>query len=284
MATRLLDAGHELVVHTRTREHASEAEERGAAFVETPREVARRCPIVLGCLLDTSVVDSVYLGREGLFTEIAPGQIFVEHGTFFVGLAQRLAAEAQERGASFLDAPVSGGPDGVAQGSLVTMVGGDPGAVAVVRPLLESYSRAVVRAGDPGTGLGLKMVNQHLVAAHVVAAAEAIALAERLAIPMDVASEVLISGLAASAILARSLPRVMAADYAGSGMPLGGLVEVLRLVSEMSSVVGSRTRLLPVVREVFAEAVELGLGESDLAALVEFFRGPVPAETAGRRV
>jgi 3-hydroxyisobutyrate dehydrogenase-like beta-hydroxyacid dehydrogenase len=269
---RLIDAGNELVVHTRTRPHAREAEQRGAIFVETPREVARRCRYVFSCLLDTAAVESVYLGTDGLFADLSEGQVFVEHGTFFLGLAQKIAAVASEQGASFLDAPVTGGPDGASRGEIATMVGGDAAALEAVRELLDTYSKVVVRVGDSGTGLGLKMVNQHLVAAHVVAAAEAIAFAERLSLPPEVTSKVLNSGLAASAILTRSLPRVAASDFLDSGMEVGALIEVLRLVSDVSTSVGCEPRLLPVVCDVFADGVARGLATSDLAALVEIFR------------
>jgi 3-hydroxyisobutyrate dehydrogenase-like beta-hydroxyacid dehydrogenase len=272
LALRLLDAGHPLVVHTRTRSHAQEAEARGALFVETPRELAERCRYVFSCLLDTAAVENVYLGADGLFTNHSEGQVFVEHGTFFLGLAQHLAAVAAEQGASFLDAPVSGGPDGAREGELATMVGGDAAALETVRNLLGAYSKVVVRVGDSGAGLGLKMVNQHLVAAHVVAAAEAIAFAERLSLPPEVTSEVLNSGLAASAILTRSLQRVAASDFLDSGMEVGGLIEVLRLVCDVSASVGCQPRLLPVVCDVFADGVARGLAASDLAALVEVFR------------
>jgi 3-hydroxyisobutyrate dehydrogenase-like beta-hydroxyacid dehydrogenase len=278
LALRLLDASHELVVHTRTREHAREVEGRGAVFVETPAELAERCGLIFGCLLDSAVVETVYLGAGGLFSGLSEGQVFVEHGTFFLGLAQQLATVASERGASFLDAPVTGGPDGAAAGTLVTMVGGEAAALSAVQPLLETYSKAVVHVGGPGAGLGLKMVNQHLVASHVVAAAEATALAERLGLPIEVSNEVLTSGLAASAILARSMPRVAASDYLDSGMPLEGLIEVLRLVAEVAASVGGETRLLPLVRDVFAEAIERDLGKRDLAALIEVFRPPVGVE------
>jgi len=89
---------------------------------------------------------------------------------------------------------------------------------------------------------------------------------------------VLRSGLAASTRLSRSIPGVAASDFLDSGMPLGGLIEVLRLVAEVSTAVGCETRLLPVVRDVFADGVGLGLGESDLAALIEVFRrAEIPA-------
>jgi 3-hydroxyisobutyrate dehydrogenase-like beta-hydroxyacid dehydrogenase len=274
LALRLIGAGHELVVHTRTRAHAAEAEVRGATFAETPAELGSRCRFIFGCLLDSAVVETVYLGPDGLFTNCAKGQVFVEHGTFFLGLAQQLAANASERGASFLDAPVTGGPDAAEAGTLVTMVGGDAAALAEVKPLLDAYSKAVVHVGGAGAGLGLKMVNQHLVASHVVAAAEAMALAERLGLPIDLSNEVLTSGLASSAILSRSMPRIATSDYLDSGMPLEGLIEVLRLVAEVSASVGGESRLLPVVREVFADAVQRDLGKSDLAGLIEVFRAP----------
>jgi 3-hydroxyisobutyrate dehydrogenase-like beta-hydroxyacid dehydrogenase len=273
MASRLLEKAGALVVQTRTAAHGAAVAALGAELAETPAGVAARCRVVLSCLLDSDVVEHVYLGPAGLLESPRPGQVFVEHGTFDPRLARRLGAAAAERGARFLDAPVTGGPEGAEAGALVCMVGGDEDAFVAIEPLVRAYSREVVRIGDTGSGLQLKLVNQLLVAEHVVAAAEAAALIERLALPRDVAAHVLTSGWAMSAMLGRSLPRIARREFESSGAPIGGLIEALDLVARVCEEAQLELALFPEARNVFSRAEAAGLGGSDMAALVNVFDG-----------
>jgi 3-hydroxyisobutyrate dehydrogenase-like beta-hydroxyacid dehydrogenase len=268
MAARLLAAGHPVVAHTRTPAHGRPLAALGAELVASPAAVAERCDVVLGCLLDSAVVEHVHLGPSGLLSVARRGQVFAEHGTFAPALARRLAAVAAERGATFLDAPVTGGPEGAAAGSLVCMVGGEAAAVERAAPAVGAFAREVVRVGPSGAGLELKLVNQLLVAVHAVAAAEAAALLQRLDVPWPVAERVLTSGWASSAVLARSLPRVAASDYAGSGAPIGLLLEVLPLVAAVCQERGVDAELFRYAHETLARATDAGLGELDIAGLV----------------
>ena len=268
---RLLRSGSSLVIQTRTAVHGAALAAEGADQVFTPAEVASRCSIVFSCLLDNEVVEHVYLGPDGLFDSPRPGQVFVEHGTFDPRLARRLAEVAAERGAFFVDAPITGGAEGAEAGALVCMAGGDADAFALVEPLLRAHSREVVRVGDAGSGLELKLVNQLLVAVHVVAAAEAGALIERLELPQELAAHVLTSGWGTSAMLGRSLPRIARRDFESTGAPIGGLVEVLRLVASVCEETELDLALFPKARNVFSRAAAAGFGSLDMAALVNVF-------------
>jgi 3-hydroxyisobutyrate dehydrogenase-like beta-hydroxyacid dehydrogenase len=277
IAARLLAAGNDLVVHTRTRAHADATLEIGARWADAASDVVAECEIVLSCLLDSAVVEAVYLGDGGLLATAPAGRLLIEHGTFSPALAGQIAALAQAQGTTFLDAPVSGGPDGASGGALVTMVGGDAEGVERARPLFDAYSKLVVHVGGSGAGLSLKLVNQHLVAAHVVATAEAALLAQRLELDLAAAGPVLGSGLAASAILDRCLPLMSRRSYDGTGMPIEGLREALKLIAGTFGDAGDHPPLLPVVTHVFERAVDAGRGAQDLAAIAEVIREPATA-------
>jgi 3-hydroxyisobutyrate dehydrogenase-like beta-hydroxyacid dehydrogenase len=151
------------------------------------------------------------------------------------------------------------------------MVGGDTDAFAAVQPLIRAYSREIAWVGEVGTGLELKLVNQLLVAVHVVAAAEAGALIERLGLPRELSARVLTSGWAGSAMLGRSLPRIARREFESSGAPIGGLVEVLRLVAALCDDMHLDLALFPEARAVLSRAADAGLGSFDMAALVNVF-------------
>jgi 3-hydroxyisobutyrate dehydrogenase-like beta-hydroxyacid dehydrogenase len=268
MAARLLDAGHPLVVYNRTPGRAADLERSGAQVAATPAEVAERADIVCGCLLNGAAIEQVYAGEQGLIATSKPGQVFVEHATFAPELARDLAARLRDRGADFLDAPVTGGPEAASSGQLTAMVGGTRAAVAEVSNILSAYAARVVHVGASGAGLELKLVNQLLVSCHVVAAAEAAAMIGRLNLPIETAIEVLNAGWAASAMLNRGLTRIRDQDLDASGATIGGLLEPQQLVKELAAEAQVTLTLMPVVSQIFQTAVAEGMGSMDLAAMV----------------
>lgn len=271
MVARLSAAGHPVVAWTR--DPRGKRLPRGVVLVPRPENVAARCDVVLGCLLDDAAVDRVYLADDGLLRAARTGTVFVEHGSFSPGLAEILADKAHEHGATFVDVPVTGGPEGADAGTLIGMAGGSSAALGAATLALRTYLAVVHEVGGPGSGLRLKLVNQYLVSAHLAAAAEAAALVSRSDIPGPVAQAVLGSGWAASAMLARSLPRALARDFGSAGATIGGLVHVQRLVSDAFGTAGIKPRLLPVVRALFDDAVASGNMGSDPAALVMEYEG-----------
>jgi 3-hydroxyisobutyrate dehydrogenase-like beta-hydroxyacid dehydrogenase len=268
MAARLVAAGHPVVVWTRSGRTLV-----GALSASTPADLAARVDLVAGCLLDDAAVEAVYLGDDGLLAGAARGTVLLEHGTFSPALARRVGDEAAGRGLAFLDAPVTGGPEGAADGTLVTMVGGDIGALGRHRATIAAYLGAVEHVGPLGAGLALKLVNQHLVSVHLGAAAEAAALLAAAGIAADRALAVLMGGWASSAMLERELPRALSGDFTSAGATIGGLIHVQELIARAFAESGLESRLLPVVRELFADAVARGLADADPAALTSLY-GP----------
>jgi len=268
MAARLVQSGYRLVVYNRSPGPAEAMRRLGAIVAVTPADLARAADIVCGCLLDGSAVEHVYAGEDGLLGASREGHIFVEHGTFAPALAQRLAESCARRGASFRDAPVTGGPEGAAAGTLTAMVGGASAAVARATPVISCYAGRVRHAGGSGAGLQLKLVNQLLVSVHVAAAAEGSALLRRLGLPLDVAVDVLTSGWAASPMLERSLQRIRSGELDESDATIGGLLVPQQLVTDLADDAGLALSVLPAAMRLFRAACADGLAGHDLAALV----------------
>jgi 3-hydroxyisobutyrate dehydrogenase-like beta-hydroxyacid dehydrogenase len=283
MASRLLNAGHPLVVYNRTAGRAEELERSGAKIVSTVREVAEQADIVCGCLLNSAAIDDVYTGTRGLIASSRPGQVYVEHGTFAPELARRIAISLEQRGAAFVDAPVTGGPDAASLGELTMMVGGKDRAVAQVAEVVRAYTAKVVHVGPTGAGSQLKLINQLLVSCHVAAAAEAAALLQRADLPLQAASDVLNSGWAASAMLQRGLGRLRDQALGDSNVSIGGLLDPQRLVEQLAAEAGLSLTLMPVVSQMFQDACAEGMGSLDLAAMVRFVDERHPATSAATR-
>ena len=272
MVRRLLADGYLVTAWVRDGARAELLAQEELRFVNTPREVAEACTTVVGCLLDDEAVRRVYEGADGLISGSRAGHTFIEHGTFSPDYAVELSGRLSENHSNFIDAPVTGGPEGAAAGTLIAMVGGDLEAVNLCRTLFSSYLESVHYIGASGAGLRLKLVNQFLVSVHIAAAVEAAAILEVESINLETALPVLMGGWAASAMLERELPLAMHGEFDSQGATIRGLVPVQNLVVVQFETAGIRSRMLPAVYGLFREAIRRGVGSDDPARLVDFYR------------
>lgn len=268
MVQRLLANGYPVIVWERTRGKHQRLSSAGATLAPSISETVRRCDVVIGCLRDTNVTRETYLGGDGVINALREGQAVVEHGTFDPTLAVDISRAAQRRGCEFLDAPVTGGPEGAQRGELVIMAGGDPLALEHVRAPIASYSKALLRVGPVGSGQRLKLINQLLVTIHTVAAAEASALVMRAGIDPSVAEHVLTNGWAASAMLSREMPRALTGDFRNSGATVGKLRDVQPLIAALLAESRVDSTLFEPAREMFDRTAEAGGADLDLASIV----------------
>jgi len=268
MVRRLLDAGHVVHVHSRSAGPIEEMVALGAAAAGSSATVARRSEIVLTALPTPDDVDQVY---GELLTEARGGQLFVEHSTIRPSQAQRWATTLAERGAGYLDAPVSGGPTGAAAGTLTVMVGGGRPVFEAARPIFSAFGSVVTWCGPSGSGEKVKLVNQLLVAIHALASAEAAAFS--VAMGADLASTLDIVGQSwgASTILARNAPRYVAGDFAGAA-PIRILLKDIGLILDEADELGIELPLGRRVQQRLVEARNAGLGDEDIAALVKLLQ------------
>ncbi|GGA70060.1 3-hydroxyisobutyrate dehydrogenase [Pseudoclavibacter endophyticus] len=252
MVERLLAAGHDVVVWGRTPEKLQPVVDAGARLAESPAALAAQADTVLGCLLDGPAIEEIYLGR--LLEAARPGQLFADHGTYDPRIAEKVHAAFAEKGAHFVDAPVSGGPMGAEAGTLVCAAGGDAAAVELLRPIAAAYTGRIAHMGAAGRGLMLKLINNYHVSINFVAAAETAWLIERLGLDAQESMAILFGGFADSACLRMGLPKALAGEYEAGGMPLGGLVEVQRNIADLLESNGFASGLFPYARQVFANA------------------------------
>jgi len=201
MAGNLLEAGHELVVHNRTRSKAERLAQRGARVADSPREVAEGSGTVITMLPGPPEVEEVVAGEGGLLEGARDGSLIVDMSTSSPVLARRLAHAARDRGVGMLDAPVSGGDVGARDGTLSIMVGGEDDDFERARFLFEVMGKTVVHVGEAGAGQMVKACNQIVVALVIGAVAEAIVLGTKAGVAPGRVLEVLSGGLASSKVL-----------------------------------------------------------------------------------
>lgn len=213
MAKHLLQAGHPVIVYTRTADKAQELLALGAEWAETPQAVAQQADIVFTIVGYPKDVEEVYLGEQGLFAGSRAGQIFVDMTTSTPALAQRLFAEGAARDVHILDAPVSGGDLGAREGRLTTMVGGEPEIFERVRPYLDCFSAKVRLQGGAGAGQHTKMANQIMIAGTMVGMTELLVYAQAAGLDLPSVIDTVGAGSAGNWSLMNYAPRILQEDY-----------------------------------------------------------------------
>lgn len=268
MSHNLLKAGFTLTVHNRSRGPVDELIKAGAQAATSAKDVSAHADVVLTCLPNVPAVEQVYFGKDGLIEGARPGQLLIDHSTVGPKTSLALHAAAKEKGAAFLDAPVSGGPLGATNASLTIMVGGEKAAFEKALPVFQAIGKTIRLCGPPASGTIIKLANQLLVAIHTAAAAEALAFVTKAGADPKVALEVLGSAFAASAMLNRNGPMTLERTF-DPGTPVDLILKDLRLIAEVADESGTRILMAGQARQAFTEASLMGLGPKDMAALVQ---------------
>lgn len=214
MAERLLEAGYPLHAFNRSSGVLDELARRGAQVSSDAADVARHAEIILTCLPTEEAVAQVY---EDLARTARQGQIYADHSTVGIELSRHCAAQLSDRGAAFLDAPVSGGPEGAWAGTLTVMAGGEHADFERVLPVFQTYGTTIRLCGPVGLDQAVKLVNQLLTGINTAAVAEAAILGQRLGVELPVLLEVIATSYGNSTMLSRNLPRFMARNFRPRG-------------------------------------------------------------------
>jgi len=214
MAGHLLEAGHTITVFNRTKAKADALLKKGAAWADTPAQVTQKSDIVFAIVGFPEDVRETFLGKDGIVPVLTPGQICVDMTTSPPSLALEIAKAAATRGGAFLDAPVSGGQAGAEGAKLTIMVGGDTPSFEKVLPLFQKMGKSTTHLGAAGCGQHCKMVNQILIAGHMLALSESLTYAKNCGIKPEVALDAVSQGAAGSWALSHLGPRILKDDFA----------------------------------------------------------------------
>jgi 2-hydroxy-3-oxopropionate reductase len=266
MARNLLAAGFDLTVHSRSAGPVDELVQAGASRVSSPAEVAAASDVTITMLPDTSDVELVIAGPDGVAAGVAPGSLVIDMSTIDPEPTRTLAARLAERDVAMLDAPVSGGERGAIDAALSIMVGGDAAAFARARPVFEALAKTVVHVGPSGAGQVCKACNQLVVAATIEAVAEALALAERSGVDASKVREALLGGFAGSKILEVHGQRMLDRAF-DPGFRARLHAKDARIVLDAARDVGASVPSFAAVAAQLDRLVAEGGGELDHAGL-----------------
>jgi len=270
MACNLIKAGYPLQVHTRSRNAESDPGLKGAKPFASPRATADAVDVLLLCVSDDAAVVDVLFGPDGAADAMKPGSLVLDCSTIAPATAQACAKRLAQRHVGYLDAPVTGGTEGARAGTLTVLVGAEPDHLKQVQPILEVIGGTIHHFGPVGRGQQVKAVNQVLVAGSYAAVAEAMALGERLDLPMDQVVEALKGGAAGSWALEHRAPGMLAGRY-----PLGFKLSLHHKDLGIALTTAASVQLeLPISRRVEqleADLMQQGHGDEDVSALHRHF-------------
>lgn len=260
------------------------------------------CDVILLVLAHQAASRRVLLeDNESILGNCRPGQIIVDHTTVDVEFARECAAVAEERGAVFLDAPMSGSPKAVFNGQLVLMVGGNAEAFQRMQPIFRLYADSIHRMGESGSGSATKLLSQALVASHNAAAAEAMTIANRLGIEDQTKLvKVLDASWGASTMLRRNAPTMQDLIRSPDRLPPTSGATVDHLLEDLAmldaSLVAGRVvatgkedaeeekyPVLDASLRMLGAASEAGMGDRDLSSVVHYIQAAASMEEEERQ-
>lgn len=268
MALNLISAGFDTIVWNRTAAKTVDLAARGAAVATSASELASRCDVVMMCVSDTSDVEEVVFGEQGVAAGLRPDCLIIDHSTISPEATKRFAATVTEAGAHWLDAPVSGGAEGAARGTLSIMVGGDADQLERAMPYLTAVGSTITHIGPTGSGQLAKAVNQILVVLNQLAVSEALLLADAGGLDLDTTLRAVESGAAGSWMLSNRGPQMIERDWR-PGFTIDLQQKDLRLVLDAADSLGVPIPGTSLVFQLYRALQERGLGSEGNHALVK---------------
>ncbi len=268
MAANLLKAGYGLTVWNRTPAKAEPMRSQGAAVAASPRAVAEASDVTFICVSDTPDVEDVLFGDDGIAAGAKPGSLVVDTSTVSPEATRRWAAGLAANGVGFVDAPVSGGSEGAAKGTLSIMAGGAGPDVARAEPLLNAIGSAITHVGDSGSGQTCKLVNQILVVVTMLGVSEALTFAAAGGLDLNKTIAAVAGGAAGSWMLSNRGPQVIADDWR-PGFTIDLQQKDLRLVLTEADELGVPMLATSTVFQLYRTLQRDGLGAEGNHALIK---------------
>ena len=270
MALNLLKAGFAVCAYDVRKEAIDDLVAQGATGAQSPADAARDADIIISMLPDTPQVEEIVYGEGGLLSALPRGRLLVDMSTISPVAVRRMHADLKAAGVAFLDAPVSGGPVGAKNASLSIMAGGDKDAFLRAEPYFRAMGTTITHVGEAGAGQTVKLCNQLVCAINLQAICEALALGRASGVDLDQLRNVLLGGSAASWMLDKLGPAMIAGD-ASPGFRIDLMLKDLRLVQEQALSLSVPLPGTALVTSQYVEARAHGEGTNGNQALFRVY-------------
>jgi 3-hydroxyisobutyrate dehydrogenase-like beta-hydroxyacid dehydrogenase len=239
IAQRIADAGHQVTVWNRTQGKAQPLIDAGIGWAGTPRELAASSDVLFTMLTDSRAIEATSEGEDGILAGLRPGTVWADLSTIAPDVSVSIAERAADRGAFFLDCPVSGSPATLAAGQMSVMVGGDRGAFDHVENVLKAIGPKVTYIGPNGQAILTKVAINLALVVSVTAFAEAVALVEKAGVRREAVVDAALKSVIASPVLGYRAPLLVDDDavYADVDLQQKDLVFAQELARKLGAAV-----------------------------------------------
>jgi 3-hydroxyisobutyrate dehydrogenase-like beta-hydroxyacid dehydrogenase len=278
MALNLIKAGHKLAVYNRTAAKAATLQGAGARLASSPADAARDANVVTMIVSDSAAVEEVVAGKGGILESLRAGTLVIDSSTISPTISRKMACLVAGKGASWLDAPVTGSKHGAEKGELTFMMGGDRAAFDRALPILQVLGKRHIYCGQHGLGLSAKLAQNTIQATMIEVFCEGFVLATKAGVRPETMLEVIQSSLARAALTDFKAPFIFKGDFTPH-FPLKLMHKDLELAAKAGYAQGVPMPALAAVKEVYMAAKAQGKGDLDYAAIVTFLE-----ELAGVKV
>jgi 3-hydroxyisobutyrate dehydrogenase len=268
MTRNLLKAGFEVMVWNRTASRMEELAAEGAKPSASPADLASKCDLIITCVSDTPDVEQVILGEQGVIHGAKAGSLVIDMSTISPQATREIATQLKAKGVQMLDAPISGGSEGAARGTLSIMVGGEAAQVERAMPYFQAMGKTITHMGEIGTGQLTKLVNQILVVVNMLAAAEALVFAEAGGLDLKKTIEALAGGAAGSWMWSNRGAQAIVRDFR-PGFTIDLQQKDLRLVLEAADQLGVPVLTTSMIFNMYRTLQRMGLGSEGNHALIK---------------
>lgn len=271
MAGHLMAAGYHLIVFSRTKEKSDELVEKGAIWVDSPKEMAEKANVIITMVGYPSDVEEIYLGENGLVNHARPDSYLIDMTTSAPSLARRIYEAANEKGIHTIDAPVSGGDVGAQEAKLSIMVGGEELDVEAIRPLLSLLGTNIVYQGKAGAGQHTKMCNQIAIASNMIGVCEAIIYAEKAGLNPESVLKSITTGAAGSWSLSNLAPRMLNGNFE-PGFYIKHFIKDMKIALDEAEQMEMKVPGLALAKSLYDQLVVMGEENSGTQALYKYWK------------
>ena len=272
MAGHLATAGHNVTVYNRSSDKAKKwRSEYKGKIAATPADAAEGADFIMSCVGNDDDLREVTIGKDGAFSKIRKGSIFIDHTTVSTLVTKELFDTASQMAFDYIDAPISGGQAGAENGTLSIMCGGDQQAFDKAEPILEIYSKICKRIGENGAGQQTKMCNQIAIAGLVQGLSEALHFAEKAGLDGRDVVEVISQGAAGSWQMENRY-ETMLNNYFNHGFAVDWMRKDLKICLESSDQIGASLPVTALVNEFYKDIQKMGGGRWDTSSLIARLR------------
>ncbi len=276
VAKNLIEKGYEVIGFDIRSEALDRLFKIGGHEARSLADLGRACDVVISFVVNDEQTEDILFSDNGLMTHWRAGSILITCSTMPPAYVEDLAGRLKEREVELIDAPVTGGAVGAENGTLTMMAAGAKATFDQILSILKSFTRSVYYLGLAGAGSRMKVVNQLLCGVHLAAAGEALAMAQRQGLPMDVTFEILAGGAAGSWMFKDRGPRMIAEDFSTARSTIDIFVKDLLLVADAARANRYATPLASAALLSFLSMSGRGDGGLDDAAVVRYFEDAFP--------